>query len=167
MKGVFYFFTTGLLMSFNIFSNGTFDEMAKDMAEKFKAPTISVKGLEKLMSLENTVLMDARELNEFQVSHIKGAIHVGYKKFDMNKVLSLVKSNSKIIVYCSVGYRSGDITSKLKNLGIQSFNLYGGIFNWSNSGKELFNSKGELTNKIHGFDKSWSKWITRGNIVFK
>ena len=93
--------------------------MAKDMAEKFKAPTISVKGLEKLMSLENTVLMDARELNEFQVSHIKGAIHVGYKKFDMNKVLSLVKSNSKIIVYCSVGYRSGDITSKLKNLGIQ------------------------------------------------
>ena len=51
-----------------------------------------------------SVFLDAREKKEFDVSHIKNAIWVGYEDFDTLRVQNIAR-DEKIIVYCSVGYR--------------------------------------------------------------
>ncbi|MCB0737208.1 MAG: rhodanese-like domain-containing protein [Bacteroidetes bacterium] len=127
--------------------------------------TIGVARLAELMqNNESIVLLDARELKEFQVSHIEGAKYVGYEKFDAEN-LPKVDSHQTVVVYCSIGYRSEKIGEKLDSLGYQNvLNLYGGIFEWVNQGHEVVDAK-STTENIHGFDKWWSKFITRGKVV--
>lgn len=112
----------------------------------------------------NTLFLDARSKAEYNVSHIKGSIWVGYDEFKFNKVPSNLK-NRKIIVYCSVGYRSAIITNKLNKKGYSTTNLYGGIFEWVNQGKTIVDSKGKTT-KVHAYNRDWSKWLTNGIKVY-
>ena len=53
--------------------------------------------------------LDAREWREYEVSHIENAIYIGYKQFVITAINSIPKDN-EIIVYCSIGKRSEDIT---------------------------------------------------------
>jgi len=78
-------------------------------------PYISVTELDKIQ--KNIVLLDAREKNEFLVSHIDNAKFVGYNRFKTKnfKKLNLQKSDT-IVVYCSLGVRSEDIAQKIKKI---------------------------------------------------
>jgi rhodanese-related sulfurtransferase len=79
-------------------------------------------------TMHDLLLLDAREWSEYQVSHLKNAKFVGYDQFDIDK-LKLINKNQKIVVYCSVGYRSEKIAEKMKHAGFTNVsNLYGGIF---------------------------------------
>ena len=74
------------------------------------------------------LLLDAREKNEFQVSHMKDARWVGYDDFNLDRVSDIPK-DSAIVVYCSVGYRSEKVTQQMRDAGFTNVhNLYGGIF---------------------------------------
>ena len=76
------------------------------------------------------LFLDAREKKEFTVSHLKHATWVGYDDFDMTRVQTIPK-DKKIIVYCSVGFRSEKITEKLVKAGYTNVsNVVGGIFEW-------------------------------------
>lgn len=135
----------------------SFKEMADDMAGD-RAPIILLAQFD-----NNAVIVDTREKAEYDVSHIPGAIWVGD---DISKMNGISK-DKKIIVYCSVGYRSGKYAAKLREQGYtQAYNLWGGIFNWVNVGKELEDEKGP-TNKIHGFNKKWGKWVSKGVVVYE
>ena len=46
------------------------------------------------------------------------------------------------------------------------YNLNGSIFKWFNQGYKIVNSDGKRTDKIHGYNKKWSKWIKNGDIIF-
>ena len=59
-----------------------------------------------------SIFLDAREKKEFDVSHINDAIWIGYEDFDITRVQNIAK-DEKIVVYCSVGYRSEKIAEKL------------------------------------------------------
>lgn len=110
---------------------------------------------------DSVVILDARELVEYKVSHIKEALWVGYDSFNLNRVARIPK-NKKIIVYCSVGYRSEKIAEKLLKAGyINVSNLYGGIFEWVHASKKVYNKNGE-TKAVHTFNKEWSKWLFVG-----
>ncbi|VAX00048.1 hypothetical protein MNBD_GAMMA22-1106 [hydrothermal vent metagenome] len=148
------------------FANDSFEDMANKMANSFDAPRISAKKLQQLMRNDNIIIFDTREKEEFDVSHIKNAIYVGYDDFDLDKALQQIKKGSVVISYCSVGYRSGDITQQLKESDIEAYNLYGGLFNWSNHNKPLFSGNKTKTINIHGYDKQWGKWLTKGNVVY-
>ena len=138
----------------------TFEEMANDMASK-EIPLIHVEELD-----STCILLDTRSYREYEVSHIEGAIWVGYDEFDISKLASISK-DKKVVVYCSVGYRSGKIGEKLAKAGYSKvFNLWGGIFDWVNKGKPVVNDTG-ATNHIHGYNKKWGKWLTRGEIVYE
>jgi len=119
-------------------------------------------------TIANVVLLDAREENEFKVSHLKNALFVGYEKFDLQKTMKkLPNKNTQIVVYCSLGVRSEDIAEQLKNKGYTKiYNLYGGIFEWKNRGNRVF-SKGIETNKVHAFSKEWSTWLLKGEKVYE
>lgn len=111
------------------------------------------------------VFLDAREPQEFRVSHIKNARPVGYDDFELASVKDLSKDTA-IIVYCSVGYRSEKITEKLIDAGFTNVeNLYGGIFEWVNSGRTVVNDLGS-SQRVHTYNKDWSKWLLRGEKVY-
>ncbi|MEN8786342.1 MAG: rhodanese-like domain-containing protein [Flavobacteriales bacterium] len=135
-----------------------FDKMAKKMAEK-SVPIIQSKQVNSLVTKgENIVFFDAREKNEYQVSHIKNSKFVGYDNFSMSSVVDIPK-NQMIVVYCSVGYRSGKIGAKLREAGYTSvFNLYGGIFDWANNGFEIYQEK-KIVKKVHPYNSKWGKWL--------
>ena len=105
------------------------------------------------------------ERKEFDVSHIKDAIYVGYKNFNIDSLTEQDK-NKKIVVYCSIGVRSEDIGEKLQSAGYTNvYNLYGGIFKWIDTDNPVVDSTNTPTNKIHAFSKYWSKLVTKGDKV--
>ena len=129
-------------------------------------PYISVDELAMLKS--EAILLDAREPNEFEVSHLQNAIQVGYDDFDITQVTENIKDKStKIVVYCSIGVRSEDIAEKLKNEGYTNiYNLFGGIFEWKNKENPIYDSNGEFTNNVHVYSKKWGKWLLKGNKIY-
>ena len=125
-------------------------------------PEISI---EHASTKKNVVFLDTREKEEFDTSHIKGAIWVGYDTFNISK-LPKNSRDKTFILYCSVGYRSEKITEKLLAHGYtKCFNLYGGIFEWINTGHPVYKNS-SLTNNIHAYNKAWSIWLEKGHIVY-
>jgi len=112
-------------------------------------------------------LLDAREPNEFAVSHIQGSVNIGYDNLDEKQLYALPK-NETIVVYCSLGARSEKVGEKLKKKGYQKlYNLDGGIFNWVNLGYPVVDGNGNVTQKIHAYSKRWGKWLTRGEKIYE
>jgi rhodanese-related sulfurtransferase len=129
----------------------------------FSVPSLTVSELKD--SKEKFILMDAREKDEYKVSHIPGAIHVGYDKFDLNNYMELDK-DKPIVVYCSIGYRSEKVADQLSKAGFKNvYNLFGSIFEWTNQGNQLEDEKGATADKVHTYNKSWSKWMDNPRMI--
>lgn len=130
-------------------------------------PVIQPEALKTLSDNQSKiVILDTRERNEFNVSHLRNAKWVGYDDFELSRLT--FDKKSEIIVYCSVGYRSEKIGEKLKDAGYLNVkNLYGGIFNWNNKGYKLVDLQNKETQKIHAYNESWGKWLTRGQKVYE
>ncbi len=128
----------------------------------FSVPLIGVKELQRIQS--DVVLFDAREKEEYEVSHIAGAKYLGYKKFDPT-TLANVDKDQKIVLYCSVGYRSEKIGERLLALGYTNvYNLYGSIFEWINQGNPVVDEQGKVIQKVHTYNKKWSQWVEEGKV---
>lgn len=113
------------------------------------------------------VLLDIRSAPEYAVSHIAGAQLVDYDSFK-NQDVTHIKKNAKVVVYCSVGYRSERIGEKLQDLGYtEVYNLYGGIFQWKNVGYQVVDPEGRTTERVHTYNKSWSQWLDKGVKVYE
>lgn len=129
---------------------------------KFSVPIITVDSLEKLG--DKVILLDAREKEEYKVSHLKGAIHIGYEDFELSKLLNIPK-DQQIIVYCSIGYRSEKVGKKLQKAGYKNVaNLYGSIFEWVNQDNKIYNDNEEETHQLHTYNQKWSKWVSNPKI---
>ncbi len=127
-------------------------------------PFINAKELSE--NLQNFTILDIRELNEYNVSHLKNAIHVGYSNFDINKIETIINHKKTIVVYCSVGYRSEKIGEKLIEKGYSVYNLYGGIFNWVNENFAIIDKNALSTKKVHCFNEKWSEWLVKGEKIY-
>jgi rhodanese-related sulfurtransferase len=128
----------------------------------FTVPTISINQL--VEEQEKYLLLDAREEEEYKVSHIPEAKYVGYDFFNLSKINDLDKTKP-VVVYCSIGYRSEKIGERLLQAGFQKvYNLYGSIFAWANAGLPMEDESGKTTNRIHGYNQSWSRWITSNQL---
>lgn len=127
-------------------------------------PEITIK--EAMKKMDNYYLLDAREKEEYNVSHLKDALFVGYDYFNLTSVKDLPK-NKPIIVYCSIGKRSEDITRKLKKAGYLNVqNLYGGIFEWVNEGNPVYDLQEKPTDKVHVYGKFWSRFLNKGTKIY-
>ncbi len=145
-------------------SDAEFRKMADKYAGDF--PTVTPAELHTELQHDKVVILDTREKEEYDVSHLPGAIWYGYKDRQEDKLAAIPKG-ATIVVYCSVGYRSGKIGEKLRKEGyVNVRNLYGGIFNWFNQGFRVVNNDGRDTKKIHAYNEKWAQWITRGTKVY-
>ncbi len=143
-----------------------FEKMLTNLIN-FNVPTIDVDQLKKWQAQKKSVyILDAREPNEYKVSHLEGAKCVGYNKFSKKKVKDIPK-DATVVVYCSVGYRSGKVVKKLRKWGFsKAYNLHGSIFEWVNEGNTVVDTTGKETPKVHTYNKKWSKWLKKGEKVY-
>lgn len=158
-----------ILLLFILISSVAFGQNKLDkLLNKFnknKVPYISVDTL----VISKAILLDARETKEYNVSHLKNAICVGYDYFDIQKTIEkLPKDKStKIVVYCTLGIRSEIVAHKLIKEGYTNvYNLYGGILEWKNNNFKVIDTLGNETEKVHTFNKDWSKWLKKGKTVY-
>lgn len=124
-------------------------------------------GVEEALGLQRSGevnFLDARTEEEFEISRIPGAVHIGFEEPDFS-ILEGVDENRLLILYCSVGYRSERMAAQLAELGYpRVVNLYGGIFEWHNRGYSLQDEQGE-TRRIHGYKPLWGRWIDAQDMV--
>ncbi|PCH64871.1 MAG: rhodanese [Bacteroidetes bacterium] len=135
---------------------------------KHSVPLIKAQQLNQVLASDSTiVILDAREKKEYNVSHIKNARYVGFEDFNIESVRDLSK-DTKIIVNCSVGYRSERIGEKLIKANYTNVsNLYGGIFSWVNHDYPVYTSDNRITNKVHAYSEKWSIWLKKGEKVYE
>lgn len=132
------------------------------MLNKLLSHTVAEITIKEVTDSTEALFLDAREIEEYEVSHIEGAQLVGYDNFHLDSVTDIPK-NTPIIVYCAVGYRSEKVAEQLIANGYKDVkNLYGGIFEWSNQGKKLQNASGP-TDSVHTFSKAWGVWLKTPN----
>ena len=143
-------------------------ETALDKYADGSVEYISTDELAKLISNnQNVQILDTRKKEEFEVSHLENAIHVGYKKFDVEQFKDQLNKNQPIIVYCSIGVRSEEIGEQLKMAGFENAkNLRGGLFKWFNENRQIIDKSAKPTQQIHGYNKKWSRFLKRGEVVY-
>lgn len=152
-------------------ANGTAQKTLDDLLNQYNTrsiPYISVTELKMKMLNDDIAVLDAREYEEFAVSHLPSAKYVGYNNFSSEEVLKTIPNKDQpIVVYCSLGIRSEVIGEKLKKAGYTNVkNLYGGIFEWKNKDFTVLDMDGNESENVHTCSKLWSKWLIKGNKVY-
>ena len=117
---------------------------------------------------EDFILLDVREQDEFDVSHIPGALQIdpGAKAADVKALLAAAgaAADTPVVVYCSVGRRSSRLGSRVVEAldGREVTNLRGGVFAWHNETRPLENAAG-TTDMVHPYSTKWGKLIERSD----
>ena len=121
-------------------------------------PTITTEELARWLNDDDRaqpIILDARAVAEFNVSHLRSAVHVSNANAAAEAVSRLLATYQAtagdletvappIAVYCSVGYRSANVVDQLIQRGVENiYNLEGSIFQWFNEGRPVF--QGQLT----------------------
>lgn len=114
------------------------------------------------------LLLDTRESEEYQISHLEDAIWIGHDQFDIAAFTTqFPDKKAPLIVYCSIGVRSENIGEKLQEAGYENVqNLYGGIFEWKNKGYPVVDPRKKKTEKVHAYSKYWGRLLTNAEKVY-
>lgn len=98
---------------------------------------IAAGQLERLM-LDSPQLIDVRTPEEYEEGHIQGAVNINFYDDSFETQLNALDKQTKIIVYCAVGGRSGKSYKKVQALGFaNAYDLKGGIKAWVKSGRSV------------------------------
>lgn len=100
---------------------------------------------------DDLVIVDVRTPKEQEVSMIPGALT--QKEFEEQRD---ELKDKRVIVHCTIGYRSGLYVKKLKDQGYDAENLAGSLLLWTHAGLPLVDKEGQPTQKVHVFGKQWN-----------
>ncbi len=100
------------------------------------------------------VLFDVRADEEFAVSHLRGARRLDPSTTDFSELVELPR-DTPVVLYCSVGYRSSEMATRLEEAGFENVqNLQGSIFMWANEGHDVWRGE-ERVREVHPYDSIW------------
>lgn len=117
------------------------------------------------VDLDHYVILDTRPKAEFKISHIPGALRMGYSPRNPHLLEGLDK-DQPVLVYCTIGWRSGKVGKWLQSQGFtQVYNLEGGIISWANAGLTLENAQAP-TEEVHTYGKRFAPFLTQGTAVW-
>lgn len=119
-------------------------------------PSIDTRSLNEAMLDPNRplVLIDAREPEEFAVSHLWGAVRATSVEHAA-ELADRAPDGATIVAYCSVGYRSASLVTALRDRGLTGvYNLTGSIFRWANENRPLYRGDA-IVGEVHPFDETW------------
>lgn len=110
-------------------------------------------------SNEELVLLDVRSREEQEVSQLRGAQRLDARQPDLDSLA--IPEGAKVVVYCSIGYRSAAIIEDLERAGIRNvYNLEGGLFDWANQDRPIYRG-GERVDRVHPFNRLWGLLLRR------
>lgn len=109
-----------------------------------------------LYNNRKAIFIDVREKREQQISIIPGAIVIS-PETDLNTISSQINKKDILIIYCTIGNRSGKTAKELTEKGYHAYNLMGGIIGWTHVNGELIDSTGSLTKRVHTYGSKWNK----------
>jgi len=110
----------------------------EELLEEVRAQVREVSAEEALRSAgPDTVFVDCREQNEWNLGHIPGAVFIPRGNLE-SKVEALVPREKRVIVYCRSGNRSVFATETLEKMGYENVaSMKGGIGGWADAGGEI------------------------------
>ena len=76
------------------------------------------------------IILDAREQDEYDEGHIRGAILIPYGEIADRAENELTDKDQLILVYCRSGRRSKIAAEELVKLGYTNVKEFGGIIDW-------------------------------------
>jgi rhodanese-related sulfurtransferase len=107
------------------------------------------------------LLLDVRTPEEWNVSHLPGARRVD-PNASVERAMAGVPKETRIVTYCAVGYRSGELATKLRRAGFTDVhNLEGSIFEWANERRPLVRGE-ERVSTVHPYNKLWGLLLADG-----
>ncbi|MFM7100362.1 MAG: rhodanese-like domain-containing protein [Verrucomicrobiota bacterium] len=107
-------------------------------------------------------LLDVRTAPEFAVSHLPGARQVDPRSPAPDLLRSLDRTRP-VVVYCSVGWRSSDLATRLQQSGCTNvLNLEGSAFAWASEGRTLVSSNG-ATRRVHPYNETFGRLLRPEN----
>jgi rhodanese-related sulfurtransferase len=77
-------------------------------------------------------LIDIRNDSDFQIAHIKNAIHKSSADMFTQQGMNKLAKHKKLVVYSNTGQRSAQVATLLKLSGFNAFTLSGGYQQWLN-----------------------------------
>lgn len=122
-----------------------------------RGPWIKAAELKAMIEDTNLILVDVRQPAEREVSMLPHALDTyqfadGYRHG--------IPPGKRLVLYCTIGYRSGKYAEQLAALGLKPEVLEGGILMWSFVGGPLVARKSktewEPTLRIHVYDPEWN-----------
>lgn len=86
---------------------------------------------------DDTVYLDVREPNEWNLGHIPGATHIPRGNLE-GKVEAMIPRDSKVVIYCASGNRSALAADTMMQMGYGDVaSMSGGFRGWADSGGEV------------------------------
>ncbi len=90
---------------------------------------------EKLEEGDDFVLLDVRERDEWEKSHISGADYLGKGVIERDIEEEIPDTDTELVLYCGGGYRSALAADNLQKMGYTDVkSLKGGFRSWTEAG---------------------------------
>lgn len=136
--------------------------IARDFPDVTHLDTATVDALRQ--SDPALLLVDCRKPEEYAVSHLPGAVNLR----SADEVLGYLEREgirpSRIVSYCSVGWRSSRLTRALLTEGgvADAASLRGSIFRWANEDRPLVKPDGSPAATVHPLHRVWAHLLKEG-----
>jgi sodium/bile acid cotransporter 7 len=114
-------------------------------------PDISAEELMERKKAEIIILVDNRKQEEMAISMIPGAISIQEFEENTDRFIGM-----KVVVYCTIGDRSGHYTKRLRKQNIEAYNLKGGVLSWAHARGTFLDNEGEETHLVHVYGSKWN-----------
>ena len=88
-----------------------------------------------LAALEDAVVIDVREVDEFAEGHVPGAVNTPSSRFPDE--LRRIPSGRPVHVICQSGGRSARVTAMLDRMGVDAIDVVGGTLAWRRAGYRM------------------------------
>ncbi len=105
---------------------------------------------------KKAVFIDIREKKEQDISIIPGALTIE-PGLPINNIINKINKSQEVIIYCTIGSRSGKLTVELVKEGYNAKNLACGILGWTYVKGPLVDPDNQPTKRVHTYGKKWSK----------
>jgi len=111
-----------------------------------KLDTIDIETLYKrLLRNESFLVLDVRRLDEWDVGHIPGSIHIHIA--ELSQRMEELPKNLPIMVICHTGYRAGIAASMVATTGREVIAVRGGMGDWLKAGLPFASSASDARRK--------------------
>lgn len=92
---------------------------------------ISQEEAKEMMDIQEVIILDVRDQDEYDSGHIPGAVLLPVGSIDEDTAAEVIpEMDSTVLVYCRSGNRSKTASSALAELGYTNIYEFGGINTW-------------------------------------